>query len=124
MSAAQADEAAARSRARDALIPARRLIYLGCSPFPTVTGAVGILLGVLPILAVVAGFVGLNRLNSAQRELEATRKRVEAELDEARQRFAQEMESREAELNTLRDSSSTSPRSSGPTLRGPRWRSP
>jgi tetratricopeptide (TPR) repeat protein len=57
-----------------------------------VAGAViGVVTGLLPILAVVAGFVGLNRLNSAQNELE-----------EARERFEKEISARQAELVTLR----------------------
>src|SRR5690606_27906011 len=48
--------------------------------FEAVTGVAGL---ILPALAIVAGFVGLNRLNSAQRDLEEARKRVEADLTAA-----------------------------------------
>jgi tetratricopeptide (TPR) repeat protein len=58
-----------------------------------VAGAViGVVTGLLPILAIVAGFIGLNRLNSAQNELE-----------EARERLEKEISARQAELVTLRD---------------------
>jgi len=61
--------------------------------FESVGTAIGVFTGaVIPFLAIVAGFVGLNRLNSAQNELE-----------EARERFEKEISARQAELVKLRD---------------------
>ncbi len=57
--------------------------------FQNVTAVTAI---VIPLLAVVAGLIGLNRLNSAQTELE-----------QARERFEKEISARQAELLKLRD---------------------
>jgi tetratricopeptide (TPR) repeat protein len=104
----RAEDAAARAEtaannARDYSNEAVNLASALFTHFETITGVVGILLGVLPVLAVAAGFLGLNRLTSAQRELEETRKRVELELVQARERFAKELEDKERDLNALRD---------------------
>lgn len=57
--------------------------------FQNVTAVSGLL---IPLLAVVAGLVGLGRLNSAQEE-----------LSQAREKFEAEMNKRQAELDLLRD---------------------
>jgi tetratricopeptide (TPR) repeat protein len=57
--------------------------------FEAMSGAVGL---VVPFLAVVAAFLGFRRLESAQ-----------SELREARERFVHDMEQRESELDHLRD---------------------
>jgi tetratricopeptide (TPR) repeat protein len=56
--------------------------------FQNVTAISGI---IIPLLAVVAGIVGVNRLNSAQKQLTATRKKV-----------AKEMNDKQAELEAVR----------------------
>lgn len=68
--------------------------------FEALTGVAGL---ILPVLAVVAGFVGLGRLNSAQRDLAEARQRVEHDLAEALKRFEHEMGKKQAELDSLRD---------------------
>ena len=81
-----ADEAAAFSEeAGNAFDVASNLFGL----FEVMSGVIG--LG-LPVFAVVAGFLGLRRLESAQ-----------SELRQARERFEREMEQRQAELDELRD---------------------
>jgi tetratricopeptide (TPR) repeat protein len=93
----------AADRARDSANDAQRAAdeaarYAGDASnflgvFEVAGTAIGILTGaVIPFLAIVAGFVGLNRLNSAQKELE-----------EARLRFEKEISERQAELVKLRD---------------------
>lgn len=61
--------------------------------FQNVTAVSGI---IIPLLAVVAGIVGINRLNEAQRELENARARFEREMTEKQaelQKVREEMES-------------------------------
>lgn len=57
--------------------------------FQNVTAIVGIL---IPILAVVGGYLGFNQLNEAQKDLE-----------DARSRFEKEVEEKQAELQKLRE---------------------
>ncbi len=57
--------------------------------------------GVTVVAGIGAAF-GVTRLLSAQNELTKARERVEAELGESRQRFAAEMDSKQAELDGLR----------------------
>jgi tetratricopeptide (TPR) repeat protein len=52
--------------------------------FQNVTAISGVL---IPLLAVVAGIVGVNRLNSAQKELEESRERFEREMREKQAEF-------------------------------------
>jgi tetratricopeptide (TPR) repeat protein len=76
-SAAEAQTAAedARTQAGEMLDMAGNLFGL----FEGVTAVAGIL---LPVLAVVAGFVGINRLSQAQNELTAAKERFEKEMRE------------------------------------------
>ncbi|MBL8155794.1 MAG: tetratricopeptide repeat protein [Anaerolineae bacterium] len=76
-SAAEAQIAAedARTQAGEMLDMAGNLFGL----FEGVTAVAGIL---LPVLAVVAGFVGINRLSQAQSELTAAKERFEKEMQE------------------------------------------
>lgn len=76
-SAVQAQIAAedARTQAGEMLDMAGNLFGL----FEGVTAVAGIL---LPVLAVVAGFVGINRLSQAQNELTAAKERFEKEMQE------------------------------------------
>lgn len=68
--------------------------------FQNVTAVAGV---IIPLLAVVAGVVGIGRLNSAQQELSESRMKFEKEMEAARDRLEKETEEKEAQLNALRE---------------------
>jgi tetratricopeptide (TPR) repeat protein len=68
--------------------------------FQNVTAVAGV---IIPLLAVVAGIVGIGRLNSAQQELSESRMKFEQEMEAARARLEKETQEKEAQLNALRD---------------------
>ncbi len=83
--AALAETETQARRAGDAFSTANEMFSL----FEAMAGAVGL---VVPVLAIVAGFLGFRRLESAQ-----------GELRDARERFERDMQSREQELDSLRE---------------------
>jgi tetratricopeptide (TPR) repeat protein len=103
--AAQRAEDAAR-RADDSANAASRAAndssnYLGI--FESVGTAIGVLTGVfVPALAIVAGAVGLNRLNNAKEELNEARERLENDLQSLRQSIEQELKDNQTELSELK----------------------
>lgn len=100
---AEAAALKAESAAESARQYADSSINLATGLFGLFEGITGIAGLVIPALAIVAGFVGLNRLNSAQRDLEQTRQRVETDLAAALKRFEDELNAKQRELDALRD---------------------
>jgi len=92
---AAADAERASEDARKAIDLANDLLAL----FQNVTAVAGV---IIPLLAVVAGIVGIGRLNSAQRDLEEARARMETELTATRERFESALSEREAEFEQMR----------------------
>ncbi len=93
---AAADAERASQDAQKAIDLANDLLAL----FQNVTAVAGV---IIPLLAVVAGIVGIGRLNSAQRDLEEARARMETELTATRERFESALSEREAEFEQMRD---------------------
>ncbi len=76
--------------------------YLGI--FEGIGTLIGVMTGIfVPALAVVAGFVGLNRLSHARDELSDAQKKFEADLDRLRVSIQDDLRSKQDELDALKD---------------------
>ncbi len=103
--AARAESAADRAAQSAA---AARLAANDASSYLSIFESIGTMIGVMtgifvPLLAVVAGFVGLNRLGNARNELGDAKKQFEDDLDKLRLSIQDDLRAKQEELDALKD---------------------